>query len=189
MHYHVRREPQQADAGYEVTRSFAGRLDVRIWGKMPYDWIANLSTGVAVAGISIERGAARKLAASEWQANFELIPRESGPVPEEIDYLRLARTGRGTAPGAVLTLDGFSFTEDSLRGALHLEVRASDRTGFLGAFLDRLSFFSLFPEEMTIETRGGKVLDRFWLRGVGGQSPSAAVAAALHRNLEALLAA
>lgn len=176
--------------GCEVTRNNSGNYDLKIWGKMPHDWIVNLSAGIAGSGISVERGTARKVSAARWEGKFELKPAAFSTPPERIDYLRLVRTAGGKADGRAFSLDDFSLRLPTpSRDALSLEIRASDQTGFLGAFLDRLSFFSLFPEEMVIETTAGKVFDRFWLKGVGGQSPSEAVVTVLRRNLEGLRAA
>lgn len=191
MHYMEARGGIAGDIpGYEVKRNISGNFDLKIWGKMPYDWIVNLSAGIAGSGISIERGAARKVSASIWEGTFELKPVAFGTDPERTDYLRLVRTPAAKTDGRAFSLDDFSLRLPTASGdALNLEVRAHDQTGFLGAFLDRLSFFTLFPEEMVIETTAGKVCDRFWLKGVGGQIPSEAVVTVLRRNLEGLRAA
>lgn len=176
--------------GYEVTRNLCGTFELKIWGRMPYDWVVNLSAGIAGAGVSIERGAARKVSASIWEGKFELKPVAFGAEPEKIDYLRHLRAAGAQVDGGALSIDDFSLLLPSgPGGALNLEIRAKDQTGFLGAFLNRLSFFTLFPEEMLIETTGAKVFDRFWLKGVGGQIPSEAVVTVLRRNLEGLRAA
>jgi hypothetical protein len=58
-----------------------------------------------------------------------------------------------------------------------------------GAFLNRLSFFLLFPEEAVIETTAGKVHDSFWLKSAGGMEPIGAVEEVLQRYLQGSVAA
>ena len=72
-------------------------------------------------------------------------------------------------------------------GSLYIEIRGVDRLGFLGDLLDYFSMRCLFPVKMTVETVGDAALDRFWLRGVGGSTPSEAISAAIRENLEKLL--
>lgn len=175
--------------GYEVARNVSGNHDLKIRGRMPHNWIVNLSAGIAGAGISVERGTARKVSASIWAGKFELKPLAFSADPAGIDYLRFVRTAAKTDSRA-FAIDDFSLRlPTASRDAINLEIRADDQPGFLGAFLGRLSFFSLFPEEMVIETTGGKVFDRFRVKGVGGQVPSEAVLTALRRNLEGLRSA
>ncbi len=174
---------------FETTRNSFGTFDLNVRGRMPHDWIVNLSAGVARAGISIERGKARKVSALNWEGKFEMKPVAFGVDPEGLDYPRLARTAAAKVDGRTLAIEQFSLRFPTAPGdALRLEIRANDQTGFLGALLDRLSFFSLFPEEMNIETTAGKVHDRFRLKGIGGQPPSEAVVAVLRRSLEGLRA-
>lgn len=176
--------------GYEVARNISGNHDLKIWGRLPHNWVVNLSAGIAGAGISVERGAARKVSASKWDGNFELKPLSFSVDPAGIDYLHFVRTAVAKTESRAFSIDDFSLRiPTATRDAINLEIRADDQPGFLGAFLGRLSFFSLFPEEMAIETKGGKVFDCFRIKGVGGQIPSEAVLTALSRNLDGLRSA
>ncbi|MBI2354034.1 MAG: hypothetical protein HYV06_03215 [Deltaproteobacteria bacterium] len=69
-------------------------------------------------------------------------------------------------------------------GSLYIEVTGEDRLGFLSALLNAFSLFSLFPVEMVVETKQKKVMDRFWLKGLGGASPSESAASALRDILK-----
>lgn len=176
--------------GFEVARNISGNHDLKIRGRMPHNWIVNLSAGIAGAGVSVERGVARKVSAAIWEGKFELKPLAFGVDPAGIDYLRYVRTAAAKTDSRALSIDDFTLRlSTASQDAINLEVRADDQPGFLGAFLGRLSFFSLFPEEMVIETAGGKVFDRFRIKGVGGQVPSEVVLTALRRNMEGLRAA
>lgn len=171
------------EPGYRVTRKASGQYDLRMWGKMPLGWVANLTGGMAGTGISIQRGTVQKIDSLAWQAGFEMIPLSLDAVPESIDFLGLVSRSTGAA-AAGFSLDSFSVREPAgPREPLYLEVRAADQRGFLGALLSRLAFFSLFPEEMSIETRDNRIYDRFWLKSPGGQSPSVEVAAILRKAL------
>jgi UTP:GlnB (protein PII) uridylyltransferase len=44
-----------------------------------------------------------------------------------------------------------------------------DSVGFLVALLKTFAFFSLFPAEVHIDTPGGRVHDRFWLKGLAAR--------------------
>ena len=174
------------EPGFRVTRTSSGQYDLKMWGKMPIGWVANLTGGMAGTGISIQRGTVQKVDGMAWQAGFEMTPLSLDAAPERIDFLGLASRVSGSAATAGFSLDSFILREPSApRQPLYLEVRAPDQKGFLGALLGRLAFFSLFPEEMAIETRDNHVHDRFWLRSPGGQSPSAEVAVVLRKALAA----
>jgi hypothetical protein len=176
------------EPGYRVTRKTHGQYELQLWGKMPIGWIGNLTGGMAGTGISIERGSVQKVDGAAWQAGFEMKPLTMDAVPERIDFIRLASQGSGAAGAATFSLDGFTIREPAGRNdPLYLEVRAAEQKGFLGALLSRLAFFSLFPEEMSIETSNDRIFDRLWLRSPGGQSPSAEVTAVLRKSLTSRL--
>jgi len=59
-----------------------------------------------------------------------------------------------------------------------------DHIAFLAALLSRVSFYTLFPETMLIETVNSKIFDRFWIKGLGGQAPSDTAINLLRRKLE-----
>lgn len=171
------------EPGYKVTRRSPEEYSLQLWGKMPIGWVANLTGGIAVTGINIQRGSVQKVAGASWQAGFDMKPVSVDAVPERIDFIRLARQG-GIAAPSNFSLDGFTMREPGGSDeSLYLEVRAADQKGFLAALLNRLAFFSLFPEEMSIETSANRIHDRLWLKSPGGQSPSAEVVAVLRKSL------
>lgn len=172
------------EPGYRVTRKISGQYELQLWGKMPIGWVGNLTGGMAGTGISIERGAVQKVAGATWQADFEMKPMARDAEPEKIDFMRLARQASHATTTADFSLHEFTIREGAGNNdPLYLEVTAADQKGFLGALLSRLAFFSLFPEEMSIETSKEMIYDRFWLKSPGGQRPSAEVANVLRRSL------
>jgi hypothetical protein len=187
----MRREaPVVNELGCDVTRNAIGLYELRIWGKLPIEWIVNLTSGIAGSGGSIERATARKLQRSNWDGTFEFIPGRTVSAPELTDYLLMAKSGGRTVPNVAISLDGYTLKPGGpTRGGLFLEIRALDQSGFLGAFMNRLSFYMLFPDEVIIETNGGKVYDRFWLKSAGGLEPNEAVVDSLRRYLDGLVSA
>jgi len=68
-------------------------------------------------------------------------------------------------------------------GSLYAEISGKDCIGFLYGMLRMFSFYSLFPTELEISTKGMVVHDRFWLKGIGSAAPSDDDLKALHERL------
>ena len=169
--------------GCELQPSGRGFYELKIKGQFPPRWLANLTSALAALGVSIQRGNASKVTPSLWQAVFEILPTDGGVLPAGLDYLALARTAATADPAAVpIHLD--SYTLEPQGDALFVEVKGADSVGFLMALLKSFAFFSLFPAEVQIDTPGGRVHDRFWLKGVGGMSPTESSRQGLQIELE-----
>lgn len=174
--------------GFELRPTPVGTIELKLWGRFPPGWAGSLTGGLSRKGISVIRGSAKKVHTS-WEAVFETDVSRCAADPNRIDYLALAMDDGCTEPGNGITLSGFSLGDPEKHdGALLLEVSAPDQLGFLAALLNRLAFLFLFPEEMRIETVKGKAVDRFRLKGIGGNPPSATARAALQRKLQDLVA-
>ena len=145
---------------------------VSLEGSFPTGWAGSLSLGLARAHVGIVGGLARKNAPRRWTAAFVVRPETEAADPERVPYLTLARRRPPIGTAVPIVLDDFDVETDGPSGALLLEVRGRDRTGFLGSLLDRLAGLALFPEDMTIETEGEIAHDRFALKALGGTSPS-----------------
>ncbi len=151
----------------------AERHQVYIDGSLPPGWAGNLASGLATQRISIERGEARAERGGVWTARFEVARLAGAPPFESIDFARLAATDAREGFATPLRLIGFELAPAAEHnGCLVLCVAAQDTVGFLAALLRRLAYFSLFPVEMRLETRGGAIDDRLWLRGAGDRVPS-----------------
>lgn len=160
-----------------------GSYELKIRGQFPPRWLANLTSALAARGISVQRGSASKISPSLWEAMFEISPAGAGGLPTDLDYLALARATKAVDLSAVsIRLD--SFTLEHQGDALFVEVKAADSVGFLVTLLKNFAFFSLFPAEVQIDTPGGRVHDRFWLKGVGGIAPSESSRQGLQIELE-----
>ncbi len=134
------------------------------------------------------KGSAKKMKNS-WHAGFEIMTTPLAPDPNRIDYLALALENSVAASATTISLDAFMLDDDPRKhdDALYLEIRAGDQLGFLGALLGRFAYYTLFPEAMIIETENGRIYDRFWIKGVGGQTPSPISLNALKKKLDSFL--
>ncbi|MDJ0786227.1 MAG: hypothetical protein QNK05_05430 [Myxococcota bacterium] len=163
------------ERSFEVQTGEDGRVHLRIWGNLPRGWAGDLTSGIADAGLSVERGFARRGAGSAWIAAFVLSRTESSADPLLLDYLALAASGRhrrSQPPDLDVSRHRILPGPD---GCAQLEVSAPDRPGFLAGLLERLSFLRLEPAELEIRTEGGRVADRLLIRARDGGPPSAAV--------------
>ena len=175
-------------AGFKINKESGEDYELKLWGRLPPDWIGSLSAGLCQTGMSIVSGNARK-EQSVWQAVFRFTANGGTTDVTRINYLSLAMDNLGGGRAADIFLDDFVLDGDLERydGALYLEVSASNELGFLGAVINHCAFYALFPETMMIDTIDGKVSDRFWIKGLGGQTPSDRAIDLLRQNLESCL--
>ena len=175
-------------AGFEISSINSGKYSLKIWGRLPPGWMGNLSSGLSRHRINIISATAKKEKLS-WLAEFEIMPGRFAAELDKIDFLALATDGIDSDASMNFSLDEVVFGEpDRNNGALYIEIKAPDQLGFLGAVLNRLSFYSLFPEAMVIETTNGRIFDRFWVKGIGGSAPSATAMDTLKRKFTSYLA-
>jgi hypothetical protein len=173
------------DTDYDLRPTGRGFHELKIRGQLPPRWLANLTSALAARGINIQRGNASKLTPSLWQATLDIAPAGDGELPVGLDYPALAQTTVAADPAAVpIHLDSYSLEMRS--DSLFVEVKGADSVGFLVALLKTFAFFSLFPAEVHIDTPGGRVHDRFWLKGVGGLAPSESSRQGLQIELDKL---
>jgi hypothetical protein len=167
--------PRDGERGFEVRRLAGDRHLLTLWGSLGARWADPLCRGLARAGLGIRRGFAVRREdhdpASGWRARFEIERESTSTDPVLLDYLELLARGR-TPSRTPIRLSEYALSESSAHGgSLYLEVRAPDHLGFLGAILERLSFLSLAPVEMRIETLESGAYDQFWLRSRDGGVP------------------
>ncbi len=179
--------PSTADTQIE---SLGGSLyKLELTGKLAPGWVARLSTGLANNRINVLRFKAEKTSPIEWSATLELDFSESQYLPNSIDYLRLAKDTK--TPPAVESVKLDTFTVDKSPkhgGCLFVELTGPDRIGFLAALVNMFGMYSLNPVEINIETIENRVYDRFWLKGLGGSTPSESAIKAVFDRLKAYAA-
>lgn len=157
-----------------------GRSELKLRGKFPPRWLANLTSGLARQGISVQRGNASKLSPLVWQGTFEICA--AGRTLPTLDFLALAYQQEGGTVAEPVRLDNSTIRAEG--DALFVEVQGEDSVGFLMTLLKTFAFFSLYPAEVRIDTPAGRVHDRFWLKGLGGSAPTAELCAALRLELQ-----
>jgi hypothetical protein len=173
--------------GFEITKKASGHFNLKIWGRFPPNWIANLSTGLASNRISINSGTAKKVN-TLWKADFEIAATSAAINLNRIDFLAFAMKDADLDAPDNISLTEFSLGDPNENdGALYLELKAADQIGFLSSLLSSLAFYSLFPDAMIIETIGGRIYDRIWIKGVGGNIPSERAIVTLKHKLEGYL--
>jgi len=161
-----------------------GKFELKLWGKFPPRWLANLTSGLAAKGITIHKGYANKLSPTIWQGTFELSRLDAGPRGQ-LDYVALAQQGEKNAVATAIQLEHVAV--NPCDDALFVEIKGDDSVGFLMTLLKTFAFCSLYPAEVSIDTPHGRVHDRFWLKGLGGSAPSTALGEGLRLELGKLL--
>jgi hypothetical protein len=149
-------------------------------------WVGRLAAALSKRRVSVVRGRGTRRGGHTWDVDLLLEPLDRGVSLAELDYLALARDGRTPieSSGASLELDTFSLqrTEQDLV----VDLEGVDGLGFLDRVLRVFAFYSLFPRELHLETKGPKVRDRFYLQSLGGQAPSLQVCEAVGLKLREL---
>ena len=169
------------EPGFDLRPITPGLFELRIWGKFPPKWLANLCGGLTAHQANIHRGQANKLTPTLWQATLEFSGETADFTPQHIPYLRMAQRSGGGLAGEI-ELD--SYVLERRDDALYLQVRGVDRLGFLEALLKLFALYALFPAEVRLDTSAGLAEDLFWLKGMGGTSPSEASMAGLRTELD-----
>lgn len=164
----------------DIRKNGISRYLLTMRGKLEPGWMGRLCTSLGLREINIVRGNAAKVSSSEWSSLFDLDFPGTVQDPSQIDFVALTRNERASQELAPVMLYNFVLEHSAkYEGSLYVEVTGEDRLGFLSSLLNAFSLFSLFPVEMVVETKQNKVLDRFWLKGLGGAAPSGSAAAAL----------
>ncbi len=176
------------EPGFDIRRSEGSLFTLQLWGRLQPGWPGGLAEGLWQRRVSLVRGFARKLGAMRWLSELTLERTEESADPIVLDYLELASRPLASGWQRPLRLDGFKLLASAKHGgSLFLEVEGQDEVGFLGALLMRLAFLSLFPEELHLDTRDGRVHDRFHLVGIGRSRPPEKTADALEGMLRGLV--
>ena len=174
---------RHGEAWSEATELLRSSYRVRMGGAFRGAWLASLSRGLAARELSIDHLHARRTGNRLWIAELHLIALPSARDPLHIDYSSLTTAGE-VAPSGAFELDSYRLIESrDYGGTLMLTLEAADSLGLLGSLLGGLAQLNLFPNELHIETRGGRAYDSLWLAGAGGSCPSTT----LHRAASDLL--
>lgn len=167
----------------EVTQTSERGYRIRLEGAFGPAWIASLCAELADRSISIDRAHAMRTLNQTWVAELNVVALADAEDPLAIPYVDLAEAGAPDASDP-LALEAYEIEETAAHGGtLKLTVEGPDSLGLLGSLLSQLAMLFLFPIEMHIETRDGRVFDSFWLGTVGATSPGPRIRDSLDRVL------
>lgn len=176
-------------SGIEYTITPHGsRALLKLDGDLRVGWAASLAQGLTQLDINIISGTAVKESALWWISRFEIEP--VGPAPRDLTTLDIASFFKGSAVHSsipAINLHAYRLELCSRHGgSLEVEISGTDSIGFLAGILRQFSFYSLFPVEMELETRGKLAHDRFWLKCIGNVSPLAEDVACIKNRLKGM---
>ncbi|MHB8056394.1 MAG: hypothetical protein ACYDHC_00720 [Desulfuromonadaceae bacterium] len=173
------------DISWEMSTSPSGADMLSIHGNLKPGWLGRLSSYLSLNTINTISGSARKCGSLCWDASFEIEAKSALPNPlKGFNPLPAIMAFDTRAAIPQLKISDFVI-EHSTRhgGSLYVEISGKDCIGFLYGMLRMFSFYSLFPTELEISTKGTVVHDRFWLKGIGSAAPSDDDLKALHERL------
>jgi hypothetical protein len=158
-------------------------------GDLKPGWLGTLSSNLSSNKISILNGAAMKHSPLHWDSSFEVAIEPGSPVKfTEFNPLPALTETTERAAGSPLELTDYQIEYSTRhKGSIYTEISGADCIGFLYEVLRIFSFYSLFPTELDISTKGKKALDRFWLKGIGASVPEKDDISALNRRLLTML--
>lgn len=174
---------------WEMSPRPSGTNVLSLSGDLKPGWLGRLSANLSSNNISILNGAALKHSPLRWDASFEVAAEPDSPVTfAEFNPLPAVTGTTERVEGPPLKLSDYQ-VEYSTRhgGSIYTEIAGADCIGFLYGVLRIFSFYSLFPTELEISTKGKTALDRFWLKGIGASAPEKDDIAELNRRLFTML--
>ncbi|MDD2853380.1 MAG: hypothetical protein PHY09_15960 [Desulfuromonadaceae bacterium] len=176
-----------AGVDWEIAPLPSGTAVLNLSGDLKPGWLGRLSSNLSGNTINILKGTALKHSPLYWDASFE-IETISGFAFEEFNPLPAVTGTTEQVAGTPLVLTDYQI-EYSTRhgGSIYAEISGADCIGFLYGVLKIFSFYSLFPTELEISTKGKTALDRFWLKGIGASAPEKDDISALNRRLFTML--
>jgi len=160
-------------------------------GVLSSGWAGSLASALTQRDISIVRGSAVKTSVLKWTAQFEIKPRTARPESlASLDVPSLfGKSADYTSAPAISLMEYHLEVSPRHGGSLYARIAGADKIGFLVGILRQLSYFSLFPVEMKLETEGATVSDHFWLKRIGNAPPTSEDVTNIQESLFGLLPA
>lgn len=187
---HLSRETATTTASgiaYSITPRDSRAL-LELNGDLRVGWTASLAQALTRLDINIVSGKAVKRSALNWTSSFEIEP--VGVRQRDVTTLDVNSFFSGSADHASIppiTLTGYRLELCAQHdGSLYVEICGADTIGFLAGIIRVFSYYSLFPVEMELETRGNMAYDRFWLKCIGNVAPLAEDAECVRNRLAGL---
>lgn len=176
-----------AGVTWEISPLPSGTSVLNLSGDLKPGWLGRLSSNLSSDNINILKGTALKHSPLHWDASFEVETNNGFDFKEFNPLPAITGATEGVA-GPSLNVTDYQ-VENSTRhgGSIYTEISGADCIGFLYGVLRIFSFYSLFPTELEISTKGKTALDRFWLKGIGASTPEKDDISALNRRLFTML--
>lgn len=189
IHTENKFKEDSSGVSWEMSPRPSGTSLLNLSGDLKPGWLGRLSSNLSNSKISILNGTARKHSPLRWEASFEIVA-DPGSVDtlKELNPLPAVSETAERVTSPPLKLSNYKI-EYSTRheGSIYTEISGADCIGFLYGVLRVFSFYSLFPTELEISTKGTKALDKFWLKGIGASAPDKDDIAELNRRLFTML--
>jgi len=174
---------------WDISPHPSGTGVLNLSGDLKPGWLGRLSSNLSSNKINILNGTALKHSPLHWNASFEVATEPGSPVTfQEFNPLPAVSGTTERVANPPLKLSDYQ-VEYSTRhgGSIYTEISGADCIGFLYGVLRVFSFYSLFPTELEISTKGKTALDRFWLKGIGASVPERDDISVLNRSLFTML--
>lgn len=163
------------------------RYVVCVDGYLETGWQARLATGLASARLNIIEGFSASDGFGKWRGEFEFDSTQ-GVDPESLDLLALMKSTTALTDGAIEIDEARVAEAAAYGGSVLLSVAGLDSIGFLSRLLSACQSFGLFPVELRLRTRNGKLDDLLYLKDAKWAPPSPHAETALRTWLETRLA-
>jgi hypothetical protein len=170
---------------WDISPLPSGTGTLKLSGDLKPGWLGRLSSNLTNNNINIINGSARKCAPLAWEAAFEV---DSPGLFTGFDPLPAVAAPAERVVAPALTISNFNIEYTPRHdGSIYVEISGKDCIGFLYGVMRIFSFYSLFPAELEVSTRGKTAHDKFWLKGIGSSAPERDDMTLLHNRLLMML--
>lgn len=152
-------------------------------GHFQLGWQGRLAWKLADSGLNVLNGFSASDGFGFWRSEFEIERSVEARDPETLDLVALANA-EPPAEVAHASLERAELTRvGAYQGCLRLSVSGADSIGFLAGLLSACARVGLYPLELRVRTRRGKLDDLAYLKGGDFEVPAADAEAELQRWL------
>jgi hypothetical protein len=168
---------------FKIERLGLRRYLLSVSGYLDPGWQSRLAAGLASSSLNIIEGFSASDGFGKWRGEFEFDRAEDVRDPEDLDFAELARSHQAVGETDV-EIDEARLSESmQYGGSLMLTVCGHDSIGFLSRLLTACQNFGLYPVELRLRTRAGKIDDLMYLKDDKWAPPSPHAETALRQWL------
>jgi hypothetical protein len=182
-------EPDSTGVYWDISPSPSGASILNLHGDLKPGWLGKLSSHLSYNKINMTSGTARKCSSLCWDASFEIDARHChSDILNGFDPFPAVMAFDTRVELPPLKISDFQMERSTRHGgSIYTEISGKDSIGFLYGVLRIFSFYSLFPTELEISTKGMIAADRFWLKGIGASVPAKEDMTGLYERLQMML--